>query len=158
MRLTGALAQDGQGGNVSGSVTVGVDLRRLRVENDFSGDAAVGGYLRSIAVDGSALGSTVEAGSMGLLSVLGNVNNARVEVEDLLQSVEVSGDFYNGTIDVGLLGRVVGGGQITEDGSDGDTDEIHAESGTFQAEDATWSGMVELGADHWFGGIRAWVG
>jgi len=158
MGLTGALAQDGQGGNVSGSVVVGGDLDRLRVEADLSGDATVGGYLRRIAVDGSALGSTLCAGSMRLLSVLGNVNNARIEVEDLLQSVQVTGDFWNSSIDAGELGRVLVEGQITEDDSDGDIDEIHADAGSFLVRDVDEQDTITPSYDHWFDGVRAWVG
>jgi len=55
-----------------------------------------------------------------------------------------TGDFYNSTIDAETLGRVLVGGHIYEDDSDGDQNEIRARRGRFFARDTTWLGWIDL--------------
>jgi hypothetical protein len=48
-------------------------------------------------------------------------------------------------------------GRISEDGTDGDTDTIHANS-VFYIRDRTWGGWLGPGASRVFGGLTAHVG
>ena len=135
----------------------------LLATGDLSGDVTVTGNLGRVVVRGDVLGSTIDVGhsvfdpgGWGLLSVLGDVNNASIEVEDLFGKVNVGGDFSNSTIQAGALRRVVVGGRITGDPGDG-ADQIHADRGRFFARDETWGGWIDAGHDHWFDDVRVWV-
>ena len=72
--------------------------------------------------------------------------------------MSVGGDFYNSSVLANILGKVKVKGIISEDNSDGDVDEIHVNLGSFSIADMTWKGVIDVDHDHWFDGVRAWVG
>jgi len=88
----------------------------------------------------------------------GSVTNPYFETDGLLSSLFAQGDFTNSVILAGSLSVVYVGGPISEDGTDGDTDEIHGDEGRFFMRDETWAGWVDRDHDHWFDNVRAWVG
>ena len=149
------------GGAVSGDVEAGAGLRRLFVAGNLTGDITVAryGYLGNVTVRGSILGSSIDLRSADFwtLSVMGDVDNAAILVDGLFRNVRIGGDFYNSNVYAGELRRVWVGGLIYEDGTDGDTNEIHAEEGRFFARDKTKRGWVTPIDPIWFDNVRAGV-
>jgi hypothetical protein len=127
-------------GGVSGDVSAGHGMRWLTARGDLTGDVSV------------------TAGNLGRIAVRGDVTGSTVDVSGRLGLVAARGDMDNATVDAGELGRVVVRGRISEDSTDGDADEIHAASGRFFAADTTWAGVIDAGNDHFFDGVRAYVG
>jgi len=117
---------------------------------------AVGGGMQNVWVDVN--GASPLAGRLGSVSVGGSVSNSLFEAQGLLSSLLAQGDFTNSSVRAGSLSVVHVGGTISEDATDGDTDEIRAYEGTFFARDDTWAGLVDGGTERWFGDVRAWVG
>ena len=182
-----AVAVRGTGGDVAGSLTAGAGLRSLLAGGNLSGDLDVTGDLGSVTVRGSILGSAIDVrssifrpGGWGVLFVMGNVNGSTFGIAGGLRRalvrghiinsaftpghwglISVLGDFTNSSIDAGTLGRpgrLLVRGEISEDGSDGDTDGIHANGGRFFVKDADESAWIDIANDYWFDGVRAWVG
>jgi len=158
------------GADLNGDLAVGGKIGRatVRATKDrathlwvggyVSGDIAAGGGLKRLTVSGDLSGSIGVIGDLSCVSVKGNVVGSTIDVDGLFRALDVGGDFYNSSVDAGALGRVVVGGLISEDGSDGDVDEIHAYSASFSIKDATWRGRISATKEHTFSGVRAWVG
>ncbi|MBM4036246.1 MAG: hypothetical protein FJ291_31305, partial [Planctomycetes bacterium] len=75
---------------------------------------------------------------------------------DIGGAIRVRGNFTNTSIHAWMLNSLTVGGLITEDLADGDTDVIEVVNGIFWASDAAWGGFIP--PDHWFDGVRAYVG
>jgi len=159
------------GGDFGSSITVLGSLKSLDIKGgDLNGDVSVGGLLGKVSVKarrdkqtglfegGEFLGTLAAAGGVGKISVTGSVRGALIETGGLLKSLSVGEDLHNSSIDAGALRKVKVKGVISEDDSDGDVDEIHADSASFSIADATWKGVVDVTHDHWFDGVRVWVG
>ena len=162
------------GGNVEGVVHAGDGLRSLYATGDLSANLDVTGTLRALSVRGSIQDSLVDVKSGSLHSVwtAGDINSSVFRLTDGLGNPQgdlgsffAQGDLSNTTIQAGELGKVLVRGQIWEDDSDDDHDEIHALSGRYFAMDQSWQGWVDDGTrwgDHWFDegepdGVRACV-
>jgi len=123
---------------------------------------AVRGDIRSLAVE--VKGLSPRTGRIGVVRVTGpgrGILDSRIEADGLINLVQTQGadgDLFNTTILARNLGRVAVRGNITEDMSDGDTDQIRSLEGRFFARDQSWTTWIEELRDHWFGGVRAWVG
>ncbi len=117
---------------------------------------AVGGGMQNVWVDVNGTGPS--AGRLSSAYVGGNATGSRFEVERLLSSLVAQGNFANSSVQAGSLSVVYVGGALSEDGTDGDTDEIHADEGRSFARDETWAGWVDRDHDHWFDDVRARVG
>jgi len=154
-----------RGGAMSGDLTAGAGLTRLFVGSDLSGDVSVTGNLGSVTVRGSILESSIDVtssvfspGGWGVLSVLGDVENATFSSDAFLKRVSVRGDFANTSIEAATLGRVLVRGTISEDYADEDEDVIHALEGSFFVRDADEHAWITATEDGNFGGVNAWVG
>jgi len=159
------------GGDFGSSITIWGSLKTLDIKGgDLNGDVYVAGLLGKISVTaqrdkltrlyegGDFLGTLETTGGVRNMSVTGSVRNASIQVGGLMKSLSVGEDFYNSSIYAGALSKVKVKGVISEDDSDGDVDEVHADGGSFSIADATWMGILDITHDHWFDGVRAWVG
>ena len=102
-------------------------------------------------------------GSLGSVRVVGgqaDITGSHLEADNVLGSVGVvHGDMVDTTIQANELGRVrVTHGEIYDDDSDQDPDEIHANEGTFYIRDRHWEGRIYAGKQYDFGGVLAHVG
>lgn len=128
------------GGHIREEVSVSTGLRALIAGGDLLGDVTLSsGRLNRVLVRGDMVQSTLDAatGDIGPIDVLGNMENS--------------------TITARSLRRIVVRGEISEDGTDGDTDEVHATTGRFFAADRTWRGWIEDATGHDFSGVHAYV-
>ena len=157
----------GGGGAVNGDIDVGGGLGVLFAGHDLSGNVDAGGALgrvlvgRNLGPRGGGSNLDISAASLLALQVRGDMQRARVETDDQLSSVSVLGDFTNSTLEADRLSRVMVIGNISEDGSDGDTDHIHADQGMFFVRHRGGRGWMDRGprfGDRFFGGVRAFVG
>ena len=112
----------------------------------------VGDFQASVTLSGA--GAT--KGTLGKVSIAGSVRGGTWDVTGAAGSVAIGGNFINGTFRAAVLKSLTVAGTILEDASDGDTDVIHVLTGIFTAGDLTWRGSIP--PDHWFGGLRAFVG
>ncbi len=121
-----------------------------------SGSKAAGGpvgdFEASLALSG--LGATKEA--LGKASIAGSVVGGAWNVAGAVGSIAVRGNLTNCSLQADWLKSLKVTGTIDEDGSDGDTDVFRVLNGSFSASDVTWRGIIP--PDHWFGGLRAYVG
>ncbi len=97
-------------------------------------------------------------GRLSSVYVGGNATGSRFEVGGLLSSPFALGSFTNSTVQAGSLSVVYVGGQISEDSTDGDTDTIHADSGSYYVIDSTKFTHITPTAPATFGGVAASVG
>jgi hypothetical protein len=117
---------------------------------------AVGGGMQNVWVDVNGTGPS--AGRLSSVYVGGNATGSRFEVEGLLSSLVASGSFTNSSVQAGSLSVVYVGGAISEDTSDGDTDEIHAFAGSYYVIDLpTGFKHITPTASATFGGLVASV-
>lgn len=147
------------GGSVTGDISADLRLYSLYAFEDLTGAIDVGGDLGKVSVRGDVHDAGIDVGG-GLTSIWvgGDMTTTDVTVGGFLRSLYVAGDFENSSVQAGTLWRVLVRGVISQDDSDGDTDEIHADSGRFYAMDATWRGWIDSANDHDFADLRAWVG
>ena len=155
------------GGSVTGDIRANRNLSALFAFDDLTGAVNVGGSLGKVAVYGDINDTAIDVTGGNFLSLYvgGTVANTDINVSGLFNSLYVRGDFYNSSIHAGTLRRVLVMGQITEDNTDGDRDEIRADEGRFFAMDRTWRGWIDdnIWGEHWFDegideGVKTWVG
>ena len=156
----------------TGNAEADSGLRSLYATGDLSANLDVTGTLRALSVRGSIQDSLVDvtSGSLNSVWTAGDVNSSVFRLTDglgnptgRLGSFFAQGDLSNTTIQAGELGKVLVRGQIWEDSTDGDQDEIHALSGRFFAMDRSWRGWIDQNNSYWFDegepdGVKAWVG
>jgi len=141
------------------TINVAGDLTRLYSYGDLAGTVEATGAISTLYVSGAELTGAVNAASLRSLTVRGgDAVGAEINLAGGLSSAYLTGNMTNTTIETDTIGRITVRGLISEDGTDGDTDEIHAAAGTFYIRDATWRGTISAATDHFFNGLRAWVG
>jgi hypothetical protein len=96
-------------------------------------------------------------GTLGKVSIAGSLRRATWTITGSAGAIAVRGDLTNATIVADLLGSVAVTGRISQDGTDGDTDAIHALSGGFSVRDLTGTWWIALAQDHFFDTLRAFV-
>jgi len=116
---------------------------------------AIGGGMQSVWVDVNGAGPS--SGRLGSVSVGGSVSNSRFEADGLLPSLFALGDFTNSSVQAGSLSVVYVRGTISEDSSDGDEDEIHADTGSYFVIDSTKFSQITPTAFDSFSGVTASV-
>ncbi len=85
------------------------------------------------------------------------MDNSYFEAEGLLSSPFSLGSFTNSSVQSGSLSVVYVGGTISEDFSDGDEDEIYADTGSYFVMDSTKFAQITPTALDTFGGLVASV-
>ena len=129
-------ALSGSGTISVGSAAAGDGLDTLTVLGDLSGNVTVDGDLSRVTVRGNIdyMGATpqdsldVNGGNLDNLTVLGDINDSRVNVEGELNRAFVGRGFTESSITAGQLNRVVIRGALA---GTGDDDEISADTGRF---------------------------
>ena len=123
---------------------------------DVNGAGASSGRLGSVYVGGSMTESRFEAdGLLSSVYVGGSVSNSLFETDGLLSSLFSQNDFYNSTVQSGSLSVVYVRGRISENSTDGDTDEIHADTGSYYVIDSHKFSQITPTAFDVFGGVIA---
>jgi len=146
---------------------------------DVNGAGPLAGMLgTACATGGGILGSTFEAasvgsvytpydftasrilsgGGLGSVYVGGSVRDAFFQTGAHLSSLFTQGDFTNSSVQTGSLSVLYVGGTISEDATDGDTDEIHADTGSYFVADSTKSAQITAEQSDAFSGVAASVG
>ncbi len=116
---------------------------------------AVGGGMQSVWGDVNGAGAS--SGRLSSVYVGGSVSNSLLEADGLLSSLFSLGSFTNSSVQAGSLSVVYVGGAISEDLTDGDTDAIHADTGSYYVIDSTKFAQITSAVSDTFGGLIASV-
>ena len=123
---------------MTGDVTALDRVGIVRTSGDFAGAVrSLAGDITNVLVGGHVTDSLFEGVRIG--------------------GVRALGDFTNSTVDAASLGRVLVGGRISEDASDGDVDVIQSFGGRFLVRDAFGAAVITDGRSQFFGGAEARV-
>ncbi|HRT96164.1 MAG TPA: putative Ig domain-containing protein, partial [Planctomycetota bacterium] len=155
--------------------TSGTPLKSLALsewlDTDATPDALIAPWVSSLATKRSKIaggpmgdfqasvtlsGAGATKGTLGKVSIAGSMRGGTWDIAGAAGSLAVGGSFTNCTFRATALKSLTVAGTIREDASDGDTDVIHVLTGVFSAGDLTWRGSIP--PEHWFGGLRAFVG
>jgi len=117
---------------------------------------AVGGGMQNVWVDVNGAGPS--SGRLSSVYVGGSVSNSFFETGGPLSSLFALGDFTNSSVQAGSLSVVYVRGTISEDSSDGDEDEIHADTGSYFVIDSTKFAQITSAVSESFAGVTASAG
>jgi len=124
---------------------------------DLSGGRSISaGGMQSVWVDVNGAGAS--SGRLGSVYVGGSVSNSLFEADGLLASLFGQGSFTNSSVQAGSLSVVYVGGTISEDSTDGDTDLIHANAGSYFVIDSTKFSQITSAVSDTFSGVAISVG
>ena len=154
-----AALQNGNGGDINGDIGATSGLSTIIASGDLRGDVTVdNGNLGRIDVRGRIRNSKMNVGGqLSALTASKGIQDAEIFVTDLASQIWSGGDFQNSIIDADQLGKVLVKGTISGTASH----RIKAARGRFLARDGnTPAGryLIEMGSDHIFNGLRAYVG
>jgi len=103
-------------------------------------------------------GAGASSGRLGGVYVGGSVSNSYFETDGLLSGLFALGSFTNSSVRAGSLSVVYVRGTISEDATDGDTDEIHADAGSYFVIDSTKFSQITAEQSDTFSGVAASAG
>ena len=147
-------------GNITSAISAGAGAGLLCAMGDFTASVTVSGNLSRILVRGNMSSSTLllSDGNLSVLQVLGSVESSSMNVCGQLGVIAVGRDFWNTSVDAGSLRAVRVRGQIGEDDTDGDADEIRARDGRFWVRDADEWAWIDGTSSSCLGNVSCVVG